>query len=108
SLAAGLFVVVGLVPGVRTGLVGWWRGEATYRGRYSGAWAEELRGWLALGEPGSPGAVLYARPVPAWRQWLGSPARWAVDEPPLHEGDPAAVPVLVELLRDPDPVVRLV
>jgi hypothetical protein len=44
ALAAGLSL---LLPGVRWGLWGLWRGEAFYRGRPTSAWRESVAAFLA-------------------------------------------------------------
>jgi hypothetical protein len=43
-LAVGLSL---LLPGVRWGLWGLWRGEAFYRGRPASAWRESVAAYLA-------------------------------------------------------------
>jgi len=94
-------------------------GGPVYRGKTVGQWEAELRGW----EPRLAGVGIMSPPIlwwgkrPTWRQQLsdwwdsargsGPPPRveaWVLPGG-LGRG-PEAVPVLTELLRSRDPVVR--
>jgi hypothetical protein len=111
-----------VVPPWRTAVVGACNGESKYQGRYTNYWREELLYWEvaadAISREGPPGVGVRSR----FTVWCRSPHPWverlavAVGRPspgrsydcPLLAGDPDAVPVLMELLRDPDPKVRLI
>jgi hypothetical protein len=110
------------VPGWRSALVGFCRKESTYQGRYTNSWRNELQGWeqgsIAF-VPGIPtgckvhGIIVssWHRRPPLWRKWLSKatglgPGNTPSVHSPLLNGDPAALAVLVELLKDRDPQVR--
>src|SRR5262249_27785148 len=98
----------------------WYRPwEAHYLGRPTSWWDREAREWLNSAASAGPVALWVRRrpDTPLWREWLGRvtgrPADTAInvdlrEEMPLLRGDPAAVPVLAELLRDPDLKCRLI
>jgi hypothetical protein len=99
----------------RSALIGWWRGEAQYRGRYTNSWDAEVRHWRIVGYIGGNGhcSPIYSR-EPSW--WLlmldklgcGRFMDRSYPVPSILEGcDPAAAPVLVELLRSPNSNVRI-
>src|SRR5262245_3343005 len=85
--------------------LGWWRGEASYGGRYTNEWRAVARHWrpIPLSEPEKPldGLVFWERRVPVWQQQFGSligfpPNRHGGVEIPYFDGAPEAVPVLLE------------
>jgi hypothetical protein len=97
-------------------LIGWSRGEAKYLGRYTNSWESELRHYRPLGEFINDGAsrvhYVFLREPTNWEKWRGelipglsTPA--PDNRPPLQEGDPDAVGVLVELLKSPHSNVRI-
>jgi hypothetical protein len=89
-------------------VVGWWRHESFYQGRPTSYWRSELDQWYIYHQP-SGGKTIWRRHdpwdhAPGWACWM------ARDNfaPPLMDGDPAAEPVLTELLADsPDLVKRI-
>jgi hypothetical protein len=128
-LVAGFTVlaVVGLgtlsaVPEWRSDLVGFCRQESKYQGRYTNSWRQELPAWeveaSAVHHEGPPFCrgctqrdTLWCHRPPLWREWVSKvvdlgPGNTSSVESPLLSGDPAALGVLVELLRDCDPKVR--
>jgi hypothetical protein len=121
---AGLTLVLlaaSQIPFVRSGVTGLLRGESFYRGRPTSYWREELKEW----KDELPQPTDWFWPL---RQVL--PDRFLPDAPPVYVlslfsgrcmmggelepnprlsmfgGDPDAVGVLVELLRDPEAWVR--
>src|SRR5262245_48628888 len=115
ALAAGVaLLATWLVPVVRQSAVGWWRGEASYRGRYTNAWADEFRGfepvrWLyhaGIFRPEIPNGLEREEPPSLFGNGR-SRCCWII-APPLWEGDPESVPVLLGLLRDPDRRLRVI
>jgi hypothetical protein len=95
-------------------LIGWWRGEAKYRGRYTNYWRAELRCYhVELGRDVlGHGYWDFVRTQSVWEQWLSKllPISFQpkLDSPaPLQDGDPEAVPVLIELLQAPERTVRI-
>jgi hypothetical protein len=100
-------------------LIGWWRGEAIYQGRYTNAWRAELRKYDQVigyfeGRGGAERWFLFYWHEPTqWERWLAKlwPARFPTGrrqfDPPWQEGDAEAIPVLLELLHQaPEPNVR--
>jgi hypothetical protein len=97
-------------PAVRWGVIGWARGEAFYQGRPTSYWVREVRR-LDMLDMWTSG-ILYFFPPERTKteQWLerhtgiqlsgGRSASLPLD-------DPAAVPVLLELLKSEDFQVRL-
>src|SRR5437764_981477 len=114
---AGLAVraVVGVLalPGVHWRLVGWWRGEAFYRGRPAIFWSRRIQQY-GHGVPGMQihGGRYYVRPydpLAPIKQPLGLAGAYDpfVDrEMPFIDPDPDAVPALIALLGDGEPKVR--
>jgi hypothetical protein len=96
------------MPAVHWRLIGWWRGEAFYRGRptsYHRLFGRASRchlGW----------AVEFPEPkFASWvRQHVSSDlADWLHDsQPPMSAPGADAVPVLLQMLGDPDQSVRIV
>jgi hypothetical protein len=113
----GMLLVAGMVGSIwQSDLIGWWRGEAKYKGRYTNSWRVELRRWekvsICGGSSGQP-RLVWSRGPALWHEWLAEPFARPGDfdspvSPPLLNGDPEAIPVLVELLRAPEPNVRLI
>jgi hypothetical protein len=115
------------LPAVHWRVIGWWRGEAFYQDRPSSWWAREIQQSYSWSWPwGSPaadharasGPIVWQRqsaPTLAeqlCRQINGGPSLNAMvealmAEPPLLDGDEAALPVLRELLRHEDSKVRM-
>jgi hypothetical protein len=83
--------------------------EAHYRLRPTSWWAGEISCWVDVSDSAFPPS--YFAPLTPWEQWqlrLGvSSDEHSHRRFRLLQGDPEAVPVLAELLRWPDPVVRL-
>jgi HEAT repeats len=111
------------IPGVHWRLYGWSRGEAFWHGRPTSYWRGEVTASevflpdCGVGQEGVPLALRVhfyrpeARPLEAVRnrvcRLLGSPLQMATAlRPPLPDTDASAVPVLRELLSDPEPKVR--
>lgn len=104
GLIPGLAVGVCLLfPGVRWALWGLWRGEAFYRGWPASSWRQRVEAYLV--EHRARGEVP-ATPLDSVKQvsGLGKPNYRHPD--PFHEADAAAVPVLIDLLRDARPPMR--
>ncbi len=117
-----LFVVGGVVllgalavgwalPDLRWAAWGHLRGEAFYRGRPTSYWRGQLADWLSVNDmtclPPLPPHTLpdllgYDRTDQLERR-LGISPRVGDEANYLWNGDPAAVPVLIELLQDPAP-----
>jgi hypothetical protein len=98
----------------QSALIGWWRGEAKYKGRYTNSWHDELRAYehshvYSRYPPDS--RWKFARPEPSWRVFIAERfpglirLKWDLN-PPLQDGDPKAVAVLIALLDAPEPHVR--
>jgi HEAT repeat protein len=90
-----------LVPASRWTLIGWIRGESFYQGRPTSYWSQQIRAYQHRVPPSSIDRLMATL-------GLSAPNH---REPPLEamlgqEPDPAAVPVLTELLGDPDDQVR--
>jgi hypothetical protein len=116
-IAATLVVCAGvlsLIQPVRTELIGRWRGESRYQGRFTNDWKLELRRYEVVCTINLNGKISRLRDLRPlwWEPWLdklapsASPPRHG--HVPLKAGDPAAVPVLLELLRDEDARIRLI
>jgi hypothetical protein len=114
-IAAALFCAATLaVPAVHWRLFGWARGEPFYRGRPVTYWAGEVS-QLSAGYSmflDAPTIECYRNNclLPDLRRRLG----WVVptrpvpaSEVPLANGDPAAIPVLLALLRGQDEQAKL-
>jgi hypothetical protein len=101
-------------------VVGWWRGEAKYRGRYTNSWRAELRQyhrWVGqypssiLTDAKTPDSFYVQMPT-RLEQLLAKlwPTRYPIEvwlDPPLQQGDTQALPVLLQLLNAPEPNVRV-
>ena len=98
----------------QSALIGWWRGEAKYKGRYTNSWRAELRSYsvIPLADVGTFDSFFFFRKPSGWETWLAKLAPWQVETndycPPLQEGDLEAMPVVVELLRAPEANVRVI
>ena len=92
--------------------------ESKYQGRPTSSWRRDLQRWevcatITYGNMFSSHTTRFRQRRPSvWKKWLNleTDARWAerFSDHPLLQGDPAAVPVLVELLKDSDPEIRLI
>src|SRR5262245_60882608 len=107
-LASALLAIAFAGSVFQSDLIGWWRGEAKYKGRYTNAWRMELRKYEYVGRFPWPRGVhadwdlIYKRKHAAWERWLAQalPSLYKLktdSTPPLHDGDEEAIPVLVEL-----------
>jgi hypothetical protein len=96
----------------QSALIGWWRGEAKYKGRYTNSWRAELRSYdsIAIGDLGCVDWI-FVRRTSRLEDWLAKvmPGSSPKVHPPapLQDGDPEAIPVLVELLTSPERIVRI-
>jgi hypothetical protein len=123
-----------LHPAVHWRLLGWARGEAFYDGRPTSWWVEDIEKhfsavtWTQLGLLGSGQEIppelwqitdwTRSMPPPWWEwrpSWWGGDnanqlVQWlvAMGQAPLVNGDPTALPVLLELLRRPELKARQV
>jgi hypothetical protein len=100
----------------RSAIIGWWRGEAQYSGKYTNYWHDELRAYdishvYIRHSPGS--RWVFARPERPWRVFIAKrfPGLITLNgldlhPPPLQDGDLKAVAVLTELLNAPESHVR--
>ena len=101
------------VPDMRWQVWGRLRGEAFYRGRPTSCWSHEVarcpktpfyrRSLLAF--PDAP--TVPATQLDRLKAVLGLKHTVTLPTFPLRDDDPAAVPVLIELLRDPESEVRM-
>jgi hypothetical protein len=110
AVLAGVSALL-LLPGMRLILGGLYRGEQFYQYKPTSYWSKRLRdNPNILHSPmGGPTAVrvrpaTYLDDAKAWTG-IGKP-KYTPADPWLREGDPEALPVLQDLLRDPDPDVR--
>src|SRR4051812_41970013 len=101
SLAAGLAGLVALGAYLVLDEYRPWE-QPRYRGRPGSWWAEEYEGVIWAHDYAAPWMTPFLR-SPAWSdEWLGRVGIRLPDRPldgRLLQGDPGAVPVLVELLR---------
>jgi len=111
-LSVGLLLLVGgtlSLPAVHWRLIGWWRGEAFFQGRPTSWWSRQLE----REEPMLPLTLYYihpsmgVRPTAPPRSWWQMWKEEYVSQSLLTGGDPAALPVLLELLRADRARVRL-
>ena len=98
----------------RSNIIGYLRHESIYQGRYTNFWSADLRGWEVTATASFNGFCSRFRDPKEsfWSEWL---PRWikpsqqpSFKEHPLMQGDPEALPVLLELLRDPSRDIRLI
>jgi hypothetical protein len=112
-LAGALLAITFAGSVFQSDLIGWWRGEAKYKGRYTNFWRAELR--QLDGERQSVYFLLLncRQQKSAWWEKLrdkllpGRANSRTPDVIPLLEDDPEAIPVLIELLRAPERAVRI-
>lgn len=110
-VTGGMVLVVALglawlVPASRWAMVGLARKESFYQGRPTSYWSKEIKDWntylLASYSP--------VRSSPGWKDLVpsGPHSRNADmrEHPAVLEGDPRAIPVLIELLQAEDAGVR--
>jgi hypothetical protein len=95
----------------QSALIGWWRGEAKYKGRYTNSWRAELRSYDNCFRISSE--WYFCHTPSRWEQWLSKilPNSSQLSnrfDPPWEDGDPEAIPVLVELLKSPERHVRII
>jgi hypothetical protein len=94
-----------LFPPPRAVLFGLLRGEKFYAGRPTSHWSAAVTAYL---DGPFRSDLVPATPLD-WLKRLcriGVPRYRPATAAPFHDPDPAAVPVLVDLLRDPTPQVR--
>ena len=99
ALALAILAAVLMAAFYQSTIIGWWRGEAKYHGRYTNSWRAQLRGyefWVGFRPPGHRAWIFAPKPS-RWEQWLGKllPISYPPDlgfHPPLQDGDPDAVP----------------
>jgi hypothetical protein len=114
-IGVAILAVIVLANFYSSDLIGWWRGEAKYKGRYTNSWRVKLRPFEGpFVEQESLYCVKYTfmRQPSKWDEWLANilPSRFnaKVDfDPPLQDGDHEAAGVLAELLGAPEPNVRV-
>jgi len=115
-LAVTMLVMAGgmlLLPAVHWRLLGWWRGEAFFRGRPTSYWSSQMRGYYYLRAP-SPWdrlrVALGSTPGQTPRPAVLGPGHdtfsstWVSLEKTFDE---QAIPVLIELFRDENEWVRV-
>ena len=114
-----------LHPAVHWRLLGWARGEAFYQGFPTSWWVADIEDHfipLLNWNPDGPGSPVYTPDLLSPKDWVrGKPNPWYEWRPswwggsndrtvdlldfdfaPLVNGDPAALPVLLELIRRPE------
>lgn len=124
TVAVPILAVVGFV--YRYDMTGWVRGEAKYKSQYTGAWKAEIERWHVVGSDTRwqlIGGSFKTTRVRIWEARLAPVKPSLLDRfldclgvrrytPPADKrllgGDSEAIPVLLELLQDDDPQVRLV
>jgi HEAT repeat protein len=100
-LALALLVGAALVhPAFYWPLVGWARGEAFYKGRPSSYWSREMQRRVREAAAATAPVPRESGLLAKFLGWLAGPP---LSGPDLYE-DPAAMAVLIELLRDPAPL----
>jgi len=111
-------VILATVAFNQSALIGWWRGEAKYKGRYTNSWRAELRtykyrGYAYFGCWGSSDSIWFFEREPSkWEECLKKvlPKGFRAKKdstPPLRDGDAEAISVLIELLEAPEQNVRI-
>jgi hypothetical protein len=111
------FLVTGAAGWIgRSELRGWYRGEARFRGHYTNFWEEQLMQWRSVSSidaDGSTKRVWYRGGNSFWDRTaskMGWSTSFSVEVVPpiaLLEGEPEALPVLMELSSVPQRDVRL-
>jgi HEAT repeats len=102
-----------LVPAARMSLIAVLRGEAFYRGSPSSVWSKTIReGAVPYSPPGYIVALDFHTHVPATtsdrvKKFLGLRYTVTAHRYPLRDDDPAAIPVLLDLLEDEHSLVRM-
>jgi hypothetical protein len=117
ALWAILLISTFVVIYYQSDIIGWWRGEAKYQGKYTNYWERELQDFRVqeTGPSGHDvrfGVGIHRTPKSKWEEWcqklitgfLSNPRQ----KPPLQNGDPDALAVLVELLRSGHRDVRII
>ena len=100
----------------QSALIGWWRGEAKYKGRYTNSWRAELRAYErifgVMSDKRTNVKWFFVRQPTKWEEafdkLFNSNAQNIDHSPPLQDGNAEAVPVLVELLQAPEANVRII
>jgi hypothetical protein len=84
------------------------RGQSFYQSRPTGYWSRALREYFPKARDGQYQAEQPATWLDTLKAYtyIGQPRYRTVDLFPFADATPAAVPVLIELLRDDDPLVR--
>jgi hypothetical protein len=107
-LGLSLLAVAAMVslchPGVYWPVTGWLKGEPFYQNRPTRYWKQAVQDYVHL-EFG-----VRLRPLTLGEKVLSTlgvrlPSGW--DRPPVLDGDPAALPVLIDLLKDENPSIRV-
>lgn len=111
-LLAGVVVSGLLFPIPRAVVLGFLRGERFYQGMPTSYWSKRIREGPFPYSSGEIVQVDYRTWVPATsvdelKSWLGLQHTVAAFQYPLRENDPEAIPVLIELLKDPSSTVRM-
>jgi hypothetical protein len=112
ALGLGCAILLLLTPTARIVVIGLLRGEKFYRARPTSYWRCQI---LERPFPYSEGNIVsfdFDRPVPASRldevkKSLGLKYKVTPYRYPLRENDPSALPVLIDLLHDDEPTVRM-
>jgi len=111
-LLAGALLAITFVGSVfQSDLIGWWRGEAKYKGRYTNSWRAELRSYDNCFRISNEWYFFHT--TSRGEQWVFKflPNSSQLNnrfDPPWADGDPEAIPVLVELLKSPERHVRII
>jgi hypothetical protein len=112
----GLFLLIAIIVASfnSSGLIGWWRGEAKYQGKYTNYWREELCAYQLWGYDRDPfySHWTFIRLPSKLDRFLSniglSSSQAGIGfEPPLQYPEPDAVPVLIELLDSREQDVRI-
>jgi hypothetical protein len=104
-------VILATAAFYQSALIGWWRGEAKYKGRYTNSWRTELRAYDHYFRISSD--WYFFRTPSRWDPWFSKilPKSFTSNDrfdPPWKDGDPEAIPVLLELLQAHEPHVRII
>jgi hypothetical protein len=112
SLSLAMLAVL-LIPAARTTFIALLRGEAFYRGTPSSSWSKTIReGAVPYSPPGYVVAFDFNTHVPATatdriKKFFGLRYTVSAYRYPLRDDDPAAIPVLLDLLEDEHSSVRM-